>query len=114
MFDLRAVIDDTDLPPFLFTDAAGGQRQLPHLQALTTRQALRAMDGDLEGVLRQVAPEVADVVLDLPAYALDALLRAWMAHSGVDEQGKSASPSSGSTATPSKRTSRSTGSRSRR
>jgi len=113
MFSLRAIVDDADLPQFEFEGVDGEVYQLPHIRQLTTRQALAAMEGDLEAVLREVAPDTADVVLNLPAYALDALIKAWLEHSEI-EAGKSASPSSTTTAMQSKRTSRSTGSRSRR
>ncbi|MPZ27546.1 MAG: hypothetical protein GEV12_14335 [Micromonosporaceae bacterium] len=118
-FSLRTVIDDADLPPFAFEDSNGKQRELPHVQTLTTRQALAAMDGDVETVFKEIAPDVSDLLLDLPAFAVEALIKEWLAHSNIDledSKGKSpaASRSSGATATQSKRTSRSGGSRSRR
>lgn len=130
--DLRQVMDDADLPQFEFTDLAGDTRTLPHMQTLTPRQGMLALDGDLETVLRGdperdlpgIAPDVADLLLDLPNFAVDKLVREWMQHSGMDPAampsgsgpaGKSParSRSSATTRTPSKRTSRSAASRSK-
>lgn len=118
-FSLRTVIDDVDLEPFVFEGPDGKEWQLPHVQTLTTRQAMAAMAGDVEAVFLEISPGVSEMLLDLPAFAIEALLKEWMQHSGVDledREGKSPAPSrsSGATAKPSKRTSRSAASRSRR
>lgn len=118
-FSLKQVIDDADLPPFEFKGPDGKLYHLPHVQTLTTRQALTAMNGDVEAVFLEIAPGMSEVLLDLPTFAIKALIDEWMKHSGVDmedREGKSpaASPSSTATATRSKRTSRSAASRSRR
>lgn len=116
MFSLKEVIDDADLPPFRFEGPDGTPCELPHLRTLTTHQALRIyVHGELEEVLAEVAPDVADMLLGLPIHALDALTKAWMEHSDV-EPGKlpSSSRSSASTGGRSKRISRSGGSHSRR
>jgi hypothetical protein len=119
--DLRQIIDDAELPEFRFIGPDGADRALPHLQALTPRQALAAMDGDLEEVLQSIAPDVASMLLDIPAHATNTLIEEWMRHSGIDptavgEPGKSSAPSRSSAGTrkPSKRTSKSAASRSRR
>lgn len=124
---LRRVIDDSDLEPFEFEDLEGNTRTLPHLQTLTPRQAMQALDGDIESVLRGdpdrgtvgIAPDIADLLLDLPTFAIDKLILKWMEHSEIDAgatEGKSParSRSSATTRTPSKRTSRSAASRSKR
>lgn len=121
MFSLKQHISDSDLEPFQFEDSDGEICELPHVKALTPRQGMRMLvDGDVEGVLTEVAPDVGAMILDLPTHAAEALVRAWMEHSDVvtpdGQPGKplSSSRSSASTRAPSKRTSRSGGKTSRR
>lgn len=124
---LRQVVDDADLPPFEFEDMDGKPRELPHMKTLTSRQAMTALDGDLELALRGdpdrgipgIAPDLADLMLDLPNVAVERLFQEWMAHSGIELDGApgkspARSRSSATTPTRSTRTSRSAGSRSKR
>lgn len=110
-FSVRQAIDDADLAPFVFEDADGEVRQLPHMKTLTPRQGLRIFyDGAVEEVLTEVAPGVAPLFLDLPSHVVEQLMAAWMEHSEVrmpgGEPGKSgpSSLSSPSTAASSRRT----------
>ena len=122
MFSVKKAIQDADLAPFPFEDADGVPQQLPHARLLSPNQAMRVLNtGDIAEVLIEagVEPAVAEGVTDLPSHVLEQLVREWMDHSDVHfsggEPGKSSlpSPPSRSTATPSRRTSRSGGSRSR-
>lgn len=121
-FSVRKAITDADLASYPFEDADGVARELPHAKLLSPRQAFRVLaDGDLGGVLKEVGtdPTVADAIMDLPSHVVELLIRDWFEHSDVQfpggEPGKSEkpSPSSVSTATRSKPTSRSGASRSR-
>jgi len=118
-FSVRKALEDSDLPPFEFEDADGETQQLPHMRMLTPRQGLDiVVHGEIERVLTDVAPGAVSTVMDLPSFAVEALIQAWMEHSDIsvgDEPGKlpASSGSSRSTPRPSKRTSRSGGSRSR-
>ena len=105
MLDLQRIVDDADLPPFEFIGVDGQPASLPHIKTLTARQAIRVLDGHLETVLREVAPESVDQILDLPAHATDALVKAWLAHSG-ESSASSRSSRRASTAGRSKATSR--------
>lgn len=82
-FSLRQVIAETDKEPFLFDGPGGEALELPHASVLTLRQATRMDKGDLEAVLQEVSPKVAEVVLDLPGYAIEALIAAWLEHAGT-------------------------------
>ena len=115
-FSLRKAVSDSELEPFEFEDLDGETRQLPHVKALTQRQANSAVTGEVGPLLQEVAPVVADQLMDLPTYALEQLVTEWMRHSGIefDAEGNpipgkstSTSPSSKGTATSSRRTSRS-------
>jgi len=108
-FSLRQVIAETEKEPFAFDGPDGEVLELPHASVLTLRQATRMDTGDLEGVLREVSPKVAEVILDLPGYAIEALIAAWLAHAGTSAGESSASSrSSTSTRRPSTSTSKRT------
>jgi hypothetical protein len=117
MFDLRtAAADDGDLEPFPFIGLDGKTHELPNARSLTGRQASQ-MQQDLDGVLREVAPDVAEMMLDLRTDQIEKIAEAWINHAreGASEAGKSTSSSASSPATarPSRRTSRSAASRTR-
>ena len=121
MFSIKDTIANASLPPFPFEDIDGNPQEFPHLKALSLELGMRALNGDLTGLEEVgVDPALIAQIPTWPAHAAEALILDWMAHSDVHlpggAPGKSptASPSSRSTATSSRRTSGSGGSRSRR
>ncbi len=118
-FSLKKTISDSGLEPFEFNDVNDEPQELPHLRTLTSRQIVMSMNGQIVELFSEITPGLVDQLLDLPNFALDALVREWQAHAGieVDAEGNpvpgkstSTSPSSKTTATSSRRTSRSGGS----
>lgn len=119
VFSVQQAVADLDLPPFEFEDAEGTPQQLPHVKMLSPAQAYRVLyQGEFAQVLNELSPGQGDAVEKLPAAVIERLFEAWQEHSGVDlsSPGKPATPlqSGRSTATPSKRTARSAGSRLRK
>lgn len=123
MFSIKQAVASASakLPPFPFEDADGVARELPHLKLLSVELGERILRGDF-AVLEEIGadPAVVAQIPKWPAHAVEALIKEWMAHSDVrvpgGAPGKSptASPSSRSTATSSRRTSGSGGSRLKR
>ena len=120
-FSVRQVLADADLKPFEFEDADGDKLTLPHAKTLTPNQGIRVfVHGELAEVFDELTPGIGKTLMNLPSFAVEALMHAWMEHSGIDPNemglGKLAtsSPSSSSTPPRSRPTSRSGGSRSRR
>ncbi len=113
--NLKAIIAETEKEPFQFDGPDGQELELPHASCLTLGQAYRIDKGAVEEVVREVAPDVADLLPDLPGYAIDALIAAWLEHSRTDPgESEASSRSSTSTGRRSTRTSRrTTASRSR-
>lgn len=119
MFSARKAAT-SKLEPFDFENLDGEPRQIPHVKTLSVDQGQRILaDGDLT-VIDEIAPGMGTEISSWPAHVVEEFTRAWMAHSGIvlpdGSPGKSStySPSSPSTGRPSKRTSRSAASRSRR
>jgi len=119
-FDVDALIAEAENEPFVFT-YDGTEYELPHGKTLTMRQQLdlAGAGGDAGGfvdVLREVAPDTVDAMLDMPGHATLAVIKAWNEHSGIDQGESSASTdSSKSTERPSSGTStRTTANRSAR
>lgn len=110
MFDVRKSIADLNLPPYLFTDAEGIVRQLPNMKTLTTAQAIRLFDGDAVEVLPEVlGTETWTLIAALPAAVLPDLMADWVKHAEVTPgESAASSPSTASTARPSKQTSHGT------
>jgi hypothetical protein len=118
-FSAKQAIAALELEPFEYEDADGVLQQLPHVKSLSPAHATRVIvDGDFIGVLNEVAPGQGDSVGRLPTAVVEQLVAAWIEHGGISlaSPGKrqKPSPSTTSTATRSKRTSRSAGSRSRK
>jgi len=120
-FSVRKTLADASLAPFEYEDAAGKPQVLPHAKTLSPDQAMRiAIHGDFEGVLNEIAPGQGTALANLPMIVIEPLLAAWFEHSEIDLSGAGlgkppkSSPSSTSTRAPSKRTSRSAASRSRK
>lgn len=109
MFDARQYVADLALEPYLFTDMTGTVRQLPNLKTLTADQATRIYEGEVMEILPQVLGEGSwDAVKAMPVAALTGLVTDWVKHSEVAPgESEASSPSSESTARPSKPTSRS-------
>lgn len=82
--DLDVLLAETKNEPYTFT-LGGAERTLPHAKTLTVGQ-LRALDrGEIDEVLPEIADEeTSDVVVALPAFALDSLIDRWLKHSGID------------------------------
>lgn len=109
MFDVRSTMADLALEPYLFTDTDGVVRQLPHLKTLTITDVNGIYEGDALEVLPKVLPADAwSAVSKVPMAALLELIADWVKHAEI-APGESAasSPSTASTARPSKQTSRS-------
>lgn len=124
-FSVKRAIADADLPPFEFEDIDGEPAALPNLQTLSITHAELALNGRYAELFGMIAPGLAEQIAVYPAHALNDLGEAWREHSGIEIDkdgnavlGKSVKSSASSTtrkpATPSKRTSRSTASRSRK
>lgn len=116
MFDVRKSVADLALEPYLFTDMDGTVRQMPNLKTLTTGDANRIYSGEVLDVLREVLDEDAMAAVNaIPLAAMPGLVADWAKHSEV-EPGESvaSSPSTASTARPSKQTSPSAGSKTRK
>jgi hypothetical protein len=93
-FNLDTVIAESDLAPFPF-ELDGEARTLPHIQTLTTEQAVRVEMGNPIEVLQEIGgDELGTRLGKLPAFALNALLEAWLAHSGLQPGESSASTGS--------------------
>lgn len=92
MFSLKNVISDSDLEPFYFLDAENQEQSLPHPGALTTRQVFHLQKGKFEEVLEEIDPGSSSALLDVPSYALEALLSAWLEHGGAEAKKDSAGP----------------------
>lgn len=109
MFDARQYVADLGLEPYLFTDMDGTVRQLPNMKSLTTADATRIYDGDAMEVLPTVLAEEAwAAITAMPIAALPGLIADWVKHAEVTPgESEASSPSSASTARPSKQTSRS-------
>lgn len=108
-FDLQAVIAETELEPFPFVSASGKDMTLPHMSTLSLGQAYRLDRGEVQEVFEELGNGVASELMDLPGFAIEKLIQAWMAHAG-ESPGKSvgSSPSLRSTARRSRPTSRRT------
>lgn len=109
--------DDTpDLQSFPFQGVDGEQYELPDIRMFSPRQLQAASRGDLDKLEMALVDNGADpasveAFMSLPFWRINQLIAEWV--QGADAAGKP-SPSSPSTATPSKRISKSGGSRSRR
>lgn len=116
MFDVRKSIADLSLPPYLFTDLDGIVRQLPNVKLLTLGQAAAIYDGDAMEVLPKVLdPETWAAISAVPAAVVPALVTDWVAHSEASPgESAASSGSTVSTAGPSKPTSRSAASKTRK
>jgi len=114
-FSLRTAVAETAREPFEFEGPNGEDLRLPHASCLTLRQAERIDAGELAAVINELDTTVADLMVDLPGYAIEQLVTAWLAHAGTSS-GESAASSNSSTSTgrPSTSTSRAAASRSPR
>lgn len=119
VFSVQRAVADLDLEPFTYEDADGDPQTLPNVKTLSPAQAERAIfRGEFETVINELAPGQGDAIAKLPSAVIEQLFDAWMTHAGIDVSslGKPVRPSrsTNSTGTPSKRTSRSAASRSRK
>lgn len=121
MFSIKEAVANVSLPPFPFEDIDGEPRELPHLKLLSLELGQRILSGDLTALEEIGAdPAIVAQIPRWPAHATEDLVRDWMAHSDIKVPGgapgksPTSSPSSRSTATSSRRTSGSGGSRSTR
>lgn len=106
----------SDLKPFLF-EANGETHELPDMRVLSARQLQAASRGDFEVLEKALHDNGADqsaidALMDMPLHRLNDVIGDWV-RSGEGKASLS-SPSSSTTATRSKPTSRSGGSRSKR
>lgn len=116
MFDASKIAADLQLEPYLFTDMGGTVRQLPNLKTLPTGDANRIYEGEVLDVLASVLSEEDMAAVNaIPIAVMTELVADWVKHSEITpgESGAS-SPSSASTARPSKQTSRSVASKPRK
>lgn len=80
--DFDVLMAEATYEPYRFT-LAGKDRELPHLRTLTMAQ-LEALDTDFKETLTELADdELADIVTELPNYALEALVSSWFSHAGL-------------------------------
>lgn len=122
MFDVREFMADKACEPFPFTDMEGNTWELPHIGLMTADDAAALMAGDYSPIEAHAGAEALAAINATPAMALKPLLLEWLNHSGfeVDADGNptgkllAPSPSSRPTARPSRPTSRSGASRSRK
>jgi hypothetical protein len=119
MFDAQRAVAELDLEPFPYKDVNGVEQQLPHIKMLSPEQGYRVLyEGAFVEVLDELAAGQGTALAKLPSAVIEQLFGEWMEHSGIDRAslGKLATPSQSgrSTATRSKRTARSGGSRSRK
>jgi len=89
MLDLRTLQAEAENEPFEFIDTKGRRVRLPHLRSLTPRQAL-ALDRNELDVIEEFAPDL----MDLPGYMLEAVIKAWFEHCGIDPGKSQGSPHS--------------------
>lgn len=94
MIDVDKLIAEHESRPYRFV-LRGDVRELPHPSDLSYRQAQSVEDGDFIEVVRAVAsdPELAEVLADLPGYALEPIITGWLEHAQV-KLGESAASSS--------------------
>lgn len=122
MFDVRDFMAGESLEPFPFTEMDGTEWDLPNMGLMTADDAARLLAGDYDALDQYAGAGAAAALNRLPARALQALGRAWAEHSGIDlgedvaQPGKLAGPSRSSrpTARPSRRTSGSGASKTRK
>lgn len=82
-FNLDTVIAESTLQPFPF-ELDSEQHQLPHVQTLTAEQAVRLEQGNAVEVLKEIAgDELGSRLSQLPGFALEALIKQWLAHAGL-------------------------------
>lgn len=82
-FNLDTVIAESTLQPFLF-ELDGQEHQLPHVQTLNAEQAVGVENGNAVEVLKEIAgDELGSRLGKLPGFALEALLKQWLAHAGL-------------------------------
>lgn len=116
MFDVRKSLADLALEEYLFTDAEGIVRKLPNMKLLNLAQAERIYDGDVMQVLPEVlTPESWAAIAAIPAGVLPDLIADWVKHAeATSGESAASSPSTASTARPSKQTSPSGASKTRK
>jgi hypothetical protein len=118
MFSLKQTTADLKLEPFQFEGMDGELYQLPNYKSLSIEQATRIeQDGAFLDVLAELDTDQATMaqVTGACVGALEPFVQAWVRHAEM-KPGESAasSPSTASTARPSKQTSRSVASKTRK
>lgn len=81
--DLDVLQAEATFEPFRFTLDAQ-ERELPHVQTLSTEQALQVEAGQAKDVIVTIAgQDLADRLMKLPAFAMNAVLEGWLQHAGL-------------------------------
>lgn len=97
MFSVKQYVADQGLTPFPFEDVNGEKQELPNFMLMTAKQAgafAEKLDNDPLAAMAEIAPDLADRILETPVAAVNAFVDAYMKHcKGNANQGESeASP----------------------
>lgn len=82
--DFDTLMAEANYEPYTFT-LAGKERSLPHLRTLSIEQ-IESVDTDIKDAVAELADddELADIVATLPNYAVEALVKSWFNHAGLE------------------------------
>lgn len=117
MFDLAQATADLHMPPFPFKGLDGAAYELPNIKTLSIDLNDRILNGELLEVLVAIGTDDATMAQIKAAClgALEPFVKAWLAHAeATPGESPASSRSTASTAGPSKPTSRSAASKTRK
>jgi hypothetical protein len=117
MFSLRQTTADLKLEPFQFEGLDGEVYELPNLKNISIELTDRVLAGAMLEVLMEIGTDEATMAQVRTAClgALEPFLKAWLAHSeAMPGESQASSRPTGNTARPSKPTSRSAASKTRK
>lgn len=106
-FSVQKTRADANLKPFPWIDEDGIEQYLPDIRSLTGDQALLLDTLGPREVLLEVAPDVANKILKLELFVIEALFEAWR-NAADDTVGEGKSPPSSRSSTSTARTSKPT------
>jgi hypothetical protein len=117
MFSLKQATADLKLEPFQFEGLDGGVYELPNLKMISIDLTDRVLAGEMLDVLVEIGTDETTMAQVRAAClgALEPFMQAWLAHGeAVPGESQASSRSTASTARPSKPTSRSAASKTRK